>query len=148
VALLIVAAPAYLERHGRPRHAGELGEHRLLGYSNASGPLHLTGPDGAQISLRPAGPLSTNSGEAMLPALRAGLGIAMLPEFIVADDLAAGRLVTLLEGGPTPPVAVHLLTPPGMLRPARVEALIGFLAEQIRLLCAGHGPADYPRLVD
>lgn len=148
VALLIVAAPAYLERHGTPHHAGELGEHRLLGYSNASGPLHLTGPGGAQVSLRPAGPLATNSGEAMLPALRAGLGIALLPDFIVADDIAAGRLVPLLADWRTAPIAVHLLTPPGALRPARVEALIAFLSEEIRRLCAANPHAESPRLVD
>ncbi len=148
VALLIVAAPAYLERYGTPHHAGELGEHRLLGYSNASGPLHLTGPGGAQVSLRPAGPLATNSGEAMLPALRAGLGIALLPDFIVADDIAAGRLVPLLADWRTAPIAVHLLTPPGALRPARVEALIAFLSEEIRRLCATNPHAESPRLVD
>lgn len=148
VALLIVAAPAYLERHGTPRHAGELGEHRLLGYSNASGPLHLTGPGGAQVSLRPAGPLATNSGEAMLPALRAGLGIALLPDFIVADDIAAGRLVPLLADWRTAPIGVHLLTPPGTLRPARVEALIAFLSEEIRRLCAANPHAESLRLVD
>ena len=72
----------------------------------------------------------------MLPALRAGLGIALLPDFIVGDDLAAGAL----DRDPRPTgarrrSALHLLTPPGTLRPARVEALIDFLAERLRSLC-------------
>jgi DNA-binding transcriptional LysR family regulator len=69
----------------------------------------------------------------MLPALRAGLGIARLPDFIVADDLAAGTLEAILADWAPPAIALHLLTPPSPLRPARVEALIAFLAERFRM---------------
>jgi DNA-binding transcriptional LysR family regulator len=74
----------------------------------------------------------TNSGDAMLPALRAGLGIARLPDFIVDGDLAAGTLEAILADWAPPAIALHLLTPPSPLRPARVEALIAFLAERFR----------------
>ncbi|ODU22641.1 MAG: LysR family transcriptional regulator [Sphingomonas sp. SCN 67-18] len=125
----IVAAPAYLERHGRPRHPAELGEHACLCYANLPTPnlWRFVGPDGTEAMVRPDGPLRTNSGDAMLPALRAGLGVAVLPDFIVADDLATGRLEAILPGWSPPPVALHLVTPPGALRPARVEALIAHL---------------------
>jgi DNA-binding transcriptional LysR family regulator len=131
----IVAAPSYLAAHGRPTHPAQLGEHRCLGYTNVSGPWRFSGPDGAEISVRPRGPLATNSGDAMLPALRAGLGIARLPEFLVGADLAAGRLEAILLDWTPPPSALHLMTPPGALRPARVEALIEFLAERLRNIC-------------
>ena len=131
----IVAAPSYLAAHGRPTHPGQLGEHRCLGYTNVSGPWRFLGPGGAEISVRPRGPLAANSGDAMLPTLRAGLGIARLPEFIVGADLAAGRLEAILTDWTPPPGALHLMTPPGTLRPARVEALIEFLAERLRNLC-------------
>lgn len=132
VASHIVAAPSYLDRRGRPRHPAELGEHDCLCYANLPTPelWRFTGPGGAEAAVRPAGPLKCNSGEAMLPALRAGLGIAVLPDFIVGADLAAGSVEAILTDWSRPPVALHLVTPPGTLRPARVEALLSFLARK------------------
>jgi DNA-binding transcriptional LysR family regulator len=71
-----------------------------------------------------------NSGEAMLPALRAGLGVAMLPDFIVGEDIASGVLEQILVEWTPPPLGLHLVTPPSRLRPARVEALLEFLTER------------------
>lgn len=122
----VVASSAYLARHGRPSHPAELGEHRCLCYANNE-TWRFTGPDGAEASVRPAGPLRANSGDALLPALRAGLGVSVLPDFIVGADLAAGTLQTLLTEWQAPPIALHLVTPPSPLRPARVQALIDFL---------------------
>lgn len=135
----IVAAPAYLARHGTPTHPAQLGEHACLAYTNVTGPWRFTGPDGAEVSVRPAGPVRANSGDALLPALRQGLGIAVLPDFIVGRDLAAGTLVPILRDWHTPPVALHLMTPPGALRPARVEALLAFLSDRLRPICTAQG---------
>jgi DNA-binding transcriptional LysR family regulator len=66
----------------------------------------------------------------MLPALRAGLGISLLPDFIVGPDLTEGALQEALTDWTSPPIALHLVMPPNPLRPARVEALIGFLVER------------------
>lgn len=131
----VVVAPAYLAQHGTPKHPAQLGEHACLAYTNLSGPWRFTGPDGAEVTVRPAGPFRANSGDALLPALRQGLGIAVLPDFIVGRDLAAGTLVAILDDWHTPPVALHLMTPPGNLRPARVEALITFLSDRLRPIC-------------
>jgi DNA-binding transcriptional LysR family regulator len=135
IAVHCVASPAYLDAHGRPSHPAQLAEHACLGYTNApGGTWRFTGPGGEEAAVRPSGPLMTNSGDAMLPALRAGLGIARLPDFIVGDDFAAGTLEAILADWAPPPVALHLLTPPSPLRPARVEALIDFLADRFRAL--------------
>jgi DNA-binding transcriptional LysR family regulator len=135
----IVASPSYLERHGRPSHPSELSEHRCLGYAYIDTPdtWRFLGPDREEVSIRPAGPLRSNSGDAMLPALRAGLGIAILPDFIVHQDIAEGRLEALLPGWSWPPVALHLLTPPGDPRPVRVTLLADFLATRFRAICTG-----------
>ena len=125
----VVAGPDYLDRHGRPRHPAELGEHRCLTYANNE-TWRFSGPGKAEASVRPAGPLRANSGDAMLPALRAGLGVGLLPDFIVGADLAAGTLEEILADWTAPPIALHLVTPPSPLRPARVEALIAFLVER------------------
>ncbi|CAN5514835.1 LysR family transcriptional regulator [soil metagenome] len=128
----IVAAPSYLAARGRPTHPAQLAEHACLTYSNVTAPWRFFGPGGAEVALRPHGPLRANSGDAMLPALRAGLGIAVLPDFIVDADLASGALEAILPEWHSPPVALHLVTPPGSLRPARVEALIEFLVDRLR----------------
>lgn len=128
----LVASPAYLERHGTPTHPAQLGEHRLLGYTNVTGPWRFKGRDGAEVSVRAQGPLAANSGEALVPALEAGLGIARLPGFIVGESLAAGRLVAILHDWTPAPIGLHLLTPPSALRPARVDALIAFLTERLK----------------
>jgi DNA-binding transcriptional LysR family regulator len=135
IAVHVVAAPAYLARHGRPSHPAQLGEHRCISYTNApAGVWRFTGPGGEEAAVRPTGPLATNSGDAMLPALRAGLGIARLPDFIVGADLEAGTLEAILTDWAPPPIALHLLTPPSPLRPARVNVLINFLAERFRAI--------------
>lgn len=131
----IVAAPAYLAKHGTPTHPAQLGEHACLPYTNVTGPWRFTGPGGQEAAVRPAGPIRTNSGDALLPALRLGLGIGILPDFIVGDDLARGSLVPILTEWHTAPGALHLMTPPGALRPARVEALLTFLGDKLRPLC-------------
>ncbi len=128
----IVAAPDYLAANGTPTHPAQLGEHRLFGYSNVVGPWRFHGPGGAEVSVRAQGPLTANSGEAILPALVAGLGIARLPEFIVGAALASGALVSILADWAPAPIGLHLLTPPSPLRPARVEALIAFLSMRLR----------------
>jgi len=129
IAMHVVASAAYLERHGRPRHPAQLAEHRCIWYANNE-TWRFSGPGGEEVSLKPAGPLRSSSGEAMLPALRAGLGISALPDFIVGPDLEAGTLETVLEEWSAPSIALHLVTPPNPLRPARVEALIAFLVKR------------------
>ena len=128
----IVAAPRYLKANGTPTHPAQLGEHKLFGYSNVVGPWRFHGPGGAEVSVRVHGPLTANSGEAIMPALVAGLGIARLPDFIIETCLASGALTTILCDWAPAPIGLHLLTPPSPLRPARVEALIEFLTRRLR----------------
>lgn len=134
----VVASPAYFARNGRPTHPAQLAEHQCIAYTNVANPglWRFHGPGGEEASVRLNGPLRCNSGDAMLPALRAGLGIARLPGFIVDADIAAGTLEPVLEKWALNPVALHLLSPPGGPRPARVELLIDFLSRRFRALCA------------
>ena len=127
-----VAAPAYLKRHGRPTHPMHLAQHKCFGYAYLSTPnlWHYTNAAGEQASVRPAGQLRVNNGEALMPALLAGLGIADLPDFIVGDAIASGEVEVILKGWKQPEGAVHLVTPPGGPRPARVEVLADFLTKK------------------
>jgi DNA-binding transcriptional LysR family regulator len=125
-----VASPEYLKRHGRPTHPMHLAQHRCLGYAYLSTPdvWHYTNAAGEQASVRPTGPLRVNNGEALMPALLAGLGIADLPDFIVGDAIASGEVEVILKDWKQAEGSVHLVTPPGGPRPARVEVLADFLA--------------------
>ncbi len=134
----VVGAPAYFERAGRPRHPADLAHHACFAYLNTSNPdvWRFRKPGGEEAAVRIEGPLRTDSGDAMLPVVRAGLGLARLPHFLVDEDIAAGRLETVLEDWTIGAIGLHLLTPPGTLRPARVEALIEFLSEKLRTRCS------------
>ena len=132
VTTYLVAAPSYVAAHGAPAHPSDLAQHRMLRYSNVTAPWRFRREGEAEVSVRPTGPLAANSGDALLPALLAGLGVARLPGFIVGQHLASGELVSLLDDWHSPVVGLHLLTPPSPLRPARVETLIRFLTERLR----------------
>ena len=133
VRVLLVGAPDYFARHGRPAHPRDLARHRSLRYAYAPGgsawrfrhPRH-----GEFTQLVPA-QLQANNAEAFLPALRAGLGLALQPEFLVWQDLRDGTLETALDDWQQAPIALHIVTPPGRRRPARVQALIGYLAARL-----------------
>jgi DNA-binding transcriptional LysR family regulator len=124
-----VAAPSYLKRHGRPTHPMHLAQHKCFGYAylSTAGVWQYSNAVGEQVSVRPAGQLRVNNGEAVMPALIAGLGIADLPDFIVGAAIASGKVEVILKDWKQPEGAVHLVTPPGGPRPARVEVLADFL---------------------
>jgi len=135
----VVAAPSYLERRGTPSHPAQLAEHDCLIYTNVATPdtWRFRNAEREEAVVRLKGPIRTNNGDAMIPALCAGLGIAVLPGFIVDAHIASGKLVTILNDWMRPdPVGLHLVSPPGTLRPARVERLIEFLAQRFKKLCA------------
>ena len=128
----LVGSPAYLKKHGRPKHPLHLAQHRCIGYSytTTSETWRFT-KGGKSATVRPSGPLRVNNGDAMMPALIAGTGLGILPEFILRDAIAAGHLERLLADWSLPSGGVYWVTPPGGPRPKRVEVLGDFLFENL-----------------
>jgi DNA-binding transcriptional LysR family regulator len=130
VRILLVGAPSYFERHGHPAHPRDLASHRALRYVHTrvgEAWRFRHGKKGEFAQVVPSS-LRVNNAEALVPALRAGLGLALQPEFLAWEDLEAGAIQTTLEDWQVPPIALHIVTPPGRAKPARVQALIDFLA--------------------
>jgi DNA-binding transcriptional LysR family regulator len=128
----LVGSPGYLKKHGRPRHPLHLAQHRWIGYSyTMTAETWRFTREGKSATVRPSGPLRVNNGDAMMPALIAGTGLGILPEFILRGALAAGQLERLLPEWSLPLGAVYWVTPPGGPRPKRVEVLADFLVEKL-----------------
>ena len=131
---LWVASPAYLKRRGTPRAPDELARHEaVLGTSRSTmdwvfagvrrgAPMHMTGR------------LRVDDVETRLRAARDGRGIAQLLSYQVADDLAAGRLVRLLQAWELPPLPVHLVTKGRAHRAPKIEAFLAFAAKRLLAL--------------
>ena len=129
----LVAAPSCLAAHGAPTRPQRLAELPCIAYAYQSGSeaWHFSHPSGETVAVRPAGPLRVNNGDAMLPSLIAGVGFAVLPEFLVREPLADGRLQIVLPEWRLPAAAVQWVTPPGGPRPRRIEVLGEFFASRL-----------------
>ncbi|QBR02016.1 LysR family transcriptional regulator [Paraburkholderia pallida] len=130
----LVAAPAYLERHGRPTHPRDLEHHASLTYMNTPTPefwrFH-NAASGEEYAVPVRGRIRSNNADAIVPALIAGHGLALQPEFLVWEALQRGELEHVMRDWAIADIDVHLLTPPGMLRTARVTALLDYLVEHL-----------------
>ncbi|AJK50810.1 LysR family transcriptional regulator [Burkholderia plantarii] len=130
----LVASPAYLERHGRPSHPRELERHVSMIYTNLPSPdywrfRHATLDEEFAVPVR--GRMRANNADVLLPALLSGQGLALQPEFLVWDALKSGALERVMCDWRIADINVNLVTPPGMLRAARVTVLLDFLVEHL-----------------
>jgi DNA-binding transcriptional LysR family regulator len=123
----LVASPAYLQKHGTPRTPEELMNHDTVNRINDEWPLMH---DGKAITLHPRARFTADNGAALVPAVLAGLGIALLPDFLIADHVASGDLVVIMPDYPMPEAGVYVVRPPGGSAPCKVRVLIDILVEK------------------
>jgi DNA-binding transcriptional LysR family regulator len=127
---VLVASPDYLARHGRPSAPHELAGHECLIYTGRTVAEWRFRAGKRSISIRPAGRLRSDSGEAILQWAIAGLGIAEGPSFLVSDAIEAGTLEPLLLDYARPEHGMYVVRPPGAYVPGKVRVLIDTLVER------------------
>lgn len=111
---LLVGAPQYFERWGKPLTPHDLVEHRCIGLRLPTSGGVWSWPfakDGRELKVRPGAQLAFNTITLHLDAAVAGLGLAYLPEDVVSDHVANGRLVSVLTDWSTPLTGYHLYYP-------------------------------------
>jgi DNA-binding transcriptional LysR family regulator len=124
----LVASPAYLEKHGTPRTPDDLHTHATINRINDEWPLMH---EGKAITVHPRNSRFTaDNGAALVPAVLAGLGIALLPNFLIAEHLASGAMKVVLTDYPMPEAGVYVVRPPGGSAPCKVRVLIDIMVER------------------
>jgi DNA-binding transcriptional LysR family regulator len=119
----LVASPAYLEQHGRPSSAEDLQRHRGIFYTNRGVADWQFRREGELVSVRASRALRVNNGDMMRDACEAGLGIALLPTFIVGESLRAGRLTAIDIGLPSEEEFLYVAHPEGRSPSAKLRAM-------------------------
>ncbi|HST37737.1 MAG TPA: LysR family transcriptional regulator [Allosphingosinicella sp.] len=123
----VVASPAYLDRHGRPETPADVAGHDVLLYAYEQWRFQV-GTRWETVRVSPV--MRSNNGDMLLAAAEAGFGLCMLPSFIAAPSLEAGKVEVVLRDYPLEEGALHAVMPPGRATTARVRALVDFLAQR------------------
>ncbi|MFT3957478.1 MAG: LysR substrate-binding domain-containing protein [Piscinibacter sp.] len=127
--LAVFGAPAYLRTHGRPAHPNELAAHRFLVFTEPRPMLELPfrcAGDECRVRFTPA--MLCNDGDAIRIALRRGLGLAVMPSFVVAPDLVEGGVEPLLHDWTLPAFGVFAVYPHRRFVSPKVRVLLDALA--------------------
>ena len=130
--MVLCASPAYLKKHGRPKHPAEIAEHAVLAYSLlATGDQwELEGPKGkVRVQVHPV--LRTNSGDTCRAAALKHQGIILQPSFLVEEDLRSGALVEFMPNYRSVVFGIYAVYPSRQFVSAKVRLLIEFLAKAL-----------------
>ena len=131
---ILVASPGYLAHHGQPERPEDLRAHELIAFDGMlPGGEWRFQRDGQAGALAVTPRLTVNDALAAILAAERGDGITGALSYMVAPQLAAGRLVTLLDGFSPPPVPVQIVYPQSRLLAAKVRAFVDFAAPRLAL---------------
>lgn len=128
--MITCAAPAYLAAHGAPESPAALADRDCLVFAENVQRNHgdwRFGGGSARESVRVSGPMVSNQGDALRIAAVAGRGIAHLPEYVVREDLAAGRLVAVLGDFAVPSRPIHAVYPHREFLATKVRSFVDYL---------------------
>jgi DNA-binding transcriptional LysR family regulator len=128
---VLVATPQYLKQHGAPRRPTDLKQHNCLVYSSVQGDdvWRFTGPrgDAHQVAIR--GSLRANNLSTIHAAVMTHMGLAILPRYVVRDDLAQKSVTPLLSGYSLASQEIHAVYPSPRYLPAKARVFVEFLRE-------------------
>ncbi|WP_248796509.1 LysR family transcriptional regulator [Pseudomonas sp. MWU13-2105] len=128
-----VASPAYLTRRGEPQTPGQLSEHNCLQFNLLSSQnLWHYEKDGQRYSVRIKGNAQSNNSEAIREMVLGGLGVALSPVWLFAEDLEAGRVAAILPGYQTQSLPIHAVFPANRRQSARVKAFVDYMSDALR----------------
>ena len=128
--LTLCASPRYLAEHGTPRRIEQLHRHVAVLFRQPTSGRNRSWEflrRGERVEMQPASRVRVNDGEGMVAAALCGLGICQLPDVMVIDEIASGRLVELLPGSRPAPMPISVVWPSGRMQPARVRVAIDAL---------------------
>lgn len=136
VPMVICASPSYLEKHGSPMHPQDLRNHACLHYGHIASTSYwqLTGPDG-EHQAKINGPLCSNNGEVLRDAAIEGLGLTLLPKFIVGEDIKHKTLLPVLKDYRPPGMSICILYPVNRHLSAKIMLFTEFLGQRVRSTC-------------
>ncbi|MFT3925781.1 MAG: LysR family transcriptional regulator [Myxococcales bacterium] len=128
--LVVCASPDYLARAGTPDSPADLVHHNCLHYARVptAAEWRFRGPQGTFVVPARCN-FSTTNGTVLREAALAGLGLAVLPSFMVAEEVAAGRLALVLEGARKAEIGVYAMFAERRQLPARTKLFLQFLAQ-------------------
>ncbi len=126
---VVVAAPAYLERHGAPSKPSELSDRDVIVSAGLSATDRWVFED-ATVALAPR--LIVTTAEAAIDAAKDGLGITRVLSYQAADALAAGTLTALFTDPESRAVPVHILYPGGRHPAPKLRAFVDFAVPRLR----------------
>lgn len=130
---ILVASPGYLTARGAPQTPEDLTDHACLGYHADAGAETWELSQGAsQRSHRTSGPFSANNGDVLAHLVLNGEGIALLPRFIIEEELAAGSLIAVLPDWSAPEIWLTLYYPPYERLPLRVATFSDFFETHVK----------------
>ncbi|MFW0700061.1 LysR family transcriptional regulator [Pantoea sp. R13S299] len=128
---VICCSPDYLKRAGTPQHPDELLQHACLRYGREGQNGWELQVNGKAKWLAVQGPMVSNNGEVLRDAALAGLGLVLLPAFIVETALERGELVTVLDGCQPPPLSLNAVYPQHRQRSEVNRQLLAFLQTRL-----------------
>ncbi|MEK0418991.1 MAG: hypothetical protein RI949_2997 [Pseudomonadota bacterium] len=128
---LCVAAPSYLAQHGTPQTPSDLAHHECLTLSSEASQSRgwAFSEDGKVVHVRPSGRLNCSDGQVLHEWCVAGLGVAWRSTWEVAEDIAAGRLVSVLDHYAAPPNGIYAVFTHAKYLPLRVRLWIDHLKQ-------------------
>ena len=132
VRMVVCCSPGYVRRRGAPVVPADLARHSCLLYGHGGVVSWDFVVDGVSKGVEVSGPLRANNGELVRDAAVAGLGIVRLPDFIVAEAVGSGLLVTVLEEFLPSATTVYAVYPQHRQSSVSIRVFVEFLRESLR----------------